>query len=152
MTARGRRHTEFEAFVATSEPKLRRALVARYGAARGRDVTAEALAYAWAHWRRVSAMQNPVGYLFRVGQSKSRARRAGWSTAWTVTEEPWVEPALVPALGELSEQQRVAVVLVHGFGWTAAEVAELLDVKASTVQTHVERARAAARPAGGARP
>jgi len=33
----------------------------------------------------------------------------------------------------------VSVVLCHGYGWTRAEVAELLGVNASTVQRHVDR-------------
>jgi RNA polymerase sigma factor (sigma-70 family) len=52
---------------------------------------------------------------------------------------PWIEPGLPKALGALSEHQRVAVVLAHGFGWTHREVAELLGVSTSTVQNHVER-------------
>ncbi len=35
--------------------------------------------------------------------------------------------------------QRTVTVLVHGFGWTQREVAELLDVGLSTVQKHLER-------------
>jgi RNA polymerase sigma factor (sigma-70 family) len=65
-----------------------------------------------------------------------------------VTEQlPWVEPALIPALVGLSEQQRVVVVLVHGYGWTQREVAELLALTPSTVQKHLERALARLRTA-----
>ena len=35
--------------------------------------------------------------------------------------------------------ERVAVILVHGFGWTMREVAELTGTKVTTVQTHLER-------------
>jgi RNA polymerase sigma factor (sigma-70 family) len=45
-------------------------------------------------------------------------------------------------LAELPERQRTAVLLIHGFGWTYAEVAEFLGVAVGTVQTHVERAMA----------
>jgi len=37
------------------------------------------------------------------------------------------------ALRKLSQRQRVAVVLVHGYSWTLAEVAELLGLKVTTV-------------------
>ncbi len=137
----------FEEFVAESEPRLRRALVARYGAERGREAVAEALGWAWAHWGRVQAMTNPVGYLYRVGQSRTRRRRPAFAAAPASVEMPWIEPGLERAVAGLTEMQRVAVVLVHGFGWTASEVAELLDVKATTVQTHVERALARLRVA-----
>jgi RNA polymerase sigma factor (sigma-70 family) len=40
---------------------------------------------------------------------------------------------------DLSEQQRTAVVLVHAYGWTLREVAELHGITVSTVQTHLER-------------
>lgn len=142
MPTGGEKAAAFDAFVREVEPRLRRALVARYGADRGRDATAEALGWAWAHWRRVESMMNPVGYLYRVGQSKTRRRRSGFSEVPASSSVPWIEPALDGALLELSEQQRVAVVLVHGFGWTASEVGELLGIKATTVQTHVERALA----------
>jgi RNA polymerase sigma factor (sigma-70 family) len=52
---------------------------------------------------------------------------------------PWVEPGLPRALNGLSEKQRVAVVLVCGFGWQLREVAELFGVKTTTVQNHVDR-------------
>jgi DNA-directed RNA polymerase specialized sigma24 family protein len=43
------------------------------------------------------------------------------------------------ALAALSEAQRIAVVLVHGFGWTMREVAELNGTQVTSVQTHLER-------------
>jgi DNA-directed RNA polymerase specialized sigma24 family protein len=136
---------EFAEFFASVEPGLRRALVARYGAERGREATAEALAYAWEHWPRVQAMDRPVGYLYRVGQSRTRrlrlSRRDAFAPADPV-ELPWVEPGLPSALNGLSERRRVAVVLVCGFGWQLREVADLLGVKTTTVQNHVERALA----------
>jgi DNA-directed RNA polymerase specialized sigma24 family protein len=42
-------------------------------------------------------------------------------------------------LAQLSDRQRVAVVLVHGFGWTIREVAELTNTRTTTVQNHLER-------------
>ena len=132
----------FRRFVTEAEPRLRRALVAAYGGEPGRDATGEALAYAWEHWPRVRSMANPVGYLYRVGRSHAvrAAKRSGrvpsWSKAPTSHATPWVEPVLEPALLRLSERQRTAVVLIHGYQWTHREVAELTDVSISTVQTH----------------
>lgn len=131
----------FASFHADAEPRLRRALVARYGGDVGREATAEALAYGWEHWDRVQAMVNPLGYLYRVGQSRSRrqwTRRIGLATAETTTM-PWVEPGLPDALRELSARQRQVVVLVHGFEYTHQEVADLLGISRSSVQNHVER-------------
>ena len=53
--------------------------------------------------------------------------------------EPWIEPGLGKALGELSDQQRLAVVLVHGFGWTMRDVAHLTGTKVPTIHTHLDR-------------
>ena len=138
----------FEAFYRDAEPRLRRALVAALGPEPGREAVAEALAYACEHWERVRGMDKPVGYLYRVGQSRSRSRRE--PVVFPVPAEvgmPWVEPGLAGALAALSEHQRVAVVLAHGFGWTHREVGDVLGVAASTVQNHVERGLANLRAA-----
>ncbi len=135
---------DFEQFVLDVEPRLRRALVAAHGPQVGREATVDALAWAWSHWGRIKPMINPVGYLYRVGRTK--ATEARLSTATEPVHElpstdrlPWVEPGLEPALWSLTEHQRVAVVLCHGFQWTHQEVAELLELSRSTVQNHVER-------------
>ncbi len=137
------RRVAFEGFVSDAEPRLRRALVAAYGPAVGREATIDALGWAWRHWDRLVDLDNPVGYLYRVGQTEARnARRTPPPIEPPDVGgggEPWFEPALEPALLALSEQQRVAVVLCHGFGWTHREVAGLLEVSTSSVQTHVER-------------
>ncbi|MDQ1520409.1 MAG: hypothetical protein QOI55_1482 [Actinomycetota bacterium] len=135
----------FEAFVGEAEPALRRAFVAAYGADAGRETTAEALAWAWEHWERLRNMANPIGYLYRVGQSRrrrSRRPRRPRSPLFPpvdTTDEIWVEPALPAALASLSEHQRVVTVLVHGFGWTLRDTAELLGIKVTSAQNHLER-------------
>lgn len=139
----------FEQFVDAHGRALRAALVASFGADVGADACAEALAYGWQYWERVGPMDNPVGYLFRVGQNASRrqSRRRPLFPAPTPGELPEFEPKLLPALAALSEQQRVAVVLVHGFGWSMANVADLLEISHSTVRTHLGRALASLRQA-----
>ena len=52
----------FTEFVREAEPRLRRALVVTWGGDRGREATAEALAWAWEHWERVEELQNPAGH------------------------------------------------------------------------------------------
>lgn len=130
----------FTAFFAEAEPRLRRALVAAYGPERGREGAAEALAWAWQHWEEVAAMDNPIGYLYRVGQSRSRPRkRPAPETGVVAGERPAPEPALDPSLERLSDRERLAVVLVEGFGWTHAEVADTVGVSRSSVQSYLER-------------
>lgn len=130
----------FPAFFAETEPRLRRALVAAYGPQRGREAAAEALAYAWQHWERISGMENPAGYLYRVGQSRTRPRLTPpLFPSDTAGREPWTEPELPAALEALSERERVATVLIEGFGWTYREVADMTDLSVSSIQSYRER-------------
>lgn len=135
------RSDAFTEFVREAEPRLRHALVAGWGGDRGREATAEALAWAWEHWDRVAEMENPVGYLYRVGHTRGRRllRRPGRLPRPEHAEMPWIEPALPDALDALSQRQRTAVMLVKGFEWTYQEVAELLGISLSSTQKHVER-------------
>lgn len=133
------KEAEFEALVVELEPRLRRALVAAYGFEGGREATAGALAWAWEHWERLQGVENRLSYLYRVGQSTIRRRKIPVLFTRTPYSEPWFEPTLAPALAALTERQRTAVVLIHGFDWTMREVAELTGTRISTVQSHLER-------------
>ena len=134
---------EFAAFFEDAEPRLRRALVAAYGPDEGREACAAALAYAWEHWDEVSAMSNPTGYLYRVGQSSRKPHNTPppWlaGVAPATAAGPDVEPGLLPAMRDLTEHQRVSVLLVHGYGWTHDEVASMLGVGVSSVRNHLRR-------------
>jgi len=129
----------FSTFFAAAEPRLRRAFVAAYGSDRGREATAEALAYGWEHWTEVERMNNPTGYLYRVGRSRTRNRKQRVIFERPATPEVWIETRLPAALAALTERQRLAVSLVHGFGWTLREVAELTGLRITTIQNHLER-------------
>src|SRR5262245_1706745 len=141
------RQASYDAFARLAEPRLRRALAGCRGVDGAADAVAEALAYGWEHWDRVSAMENPLGYLYRVGQSRSRPRRGGPLVLPPPGEVgvPEIEPALVPALLALPDTQRTAVWLVHACGWSYGDCAEAMDVSVSAVGTHVSRALAALR-------
>jgi DNA-directed RNA polymerase specialized sigma24 family protein len=97
--------------------------------------------YAWEHWSKVSDMANPSGWLYRVGQSQSRRyfRRPVRLPPPRFDGNPTVEPGLVPSLESLSVKQRVAVLLVHAFGYTVREAAEVIGVGASTLQQNAQR-------------
>ena len=125
----------FTVFVKDVEPRLRHALVAVYGQEQGREATAEALAYAWEQWDRVESMENPAGYLYRVGRSQTTsARRLPAFLPVQDDHLPEVEPGLPAALSGLSEKQRVAVVMVHGYRWPRQETAEMLEVSTHSIQ------------------
>jgi DNA-directed RNA polymerase specialized sigma24 family protein len=131
--------SDFEAFVREAEPRLSRALAAAYGFEDGRDATAEALAYAFEHWARLQHIANLPGYLFRVGQSRGRRRRQPVVFAVPECTDYAFEPGLPGALASLTQRQRLAVVLVHGYGYTLREVAELTGIRPTTVQNHLAR-------------
>jgi RNA polymerase sigma factor (sigma-70 family) len=134
----------FTEFVRAVEPRLKHALVAAFGTEVGIEATRDALAYGWEHWDRVRERVNPAGYLYGVGRNRARhrSRRRVVFPDPPSSHELWVEPDLPAALQRLSERQRVAVILIHGFNWTYSEVAEVMGVSLSTVQQHRERGMA----------
>jgi DNA-directed RNA polymerase specialized sigma24 family protein len=139
------RRDEFQEFMRLAEPRLRVALVATFGPDRGREAAADALAYAWINWPKVRSYANLTGYLYKVGRSSALPRRKRLPAAlFSVAgqSEPWFEPGLAQALSSLTDRQRSAVVLVHGFGWTLSEVADLQRLKVTTIQNHLERGMA----------
>ena len=133
----------YTAFMKEVEPGMRYALVAALGAERGLDATAEAFAYAWEHWERVDRMENPGGYLYRLGlryaRRLGRLPRPVFPAPAKSNPAPWVEPGLPEALTGLSMRQRTVVVLVGAYGFTHKEAADLLGISASSVQKHMER-------------
>ena len=132
----------FTEFVQETEPRLRHALSAVFGTDLGKEMTAESLAYGWEHWERVQAMDNPPGYLYTVGRDRGRrliARNRPVLLPVNGQQLPWVEPRLAEALAQLPERQRVVVMLLQCFQWSMTEVAELLDMSKSTVNTHSRR-------------
>lgn len=136
----------FEEWLVETRPRLHRCFLARYGSAIAVELTSEVVAWAWEHRSEIDAMDNPSGYLYRVGQSKSRRLLRWRRSVVTLPEErrgdqhdPVVEPGLDTALASLSAEQREAVILVHCFGWTQPEVADMLEVELHTVRNRVHR-------------
>jgi DNA-directed RNA polymerase specialized sigma24 family protein len=133
----------FTAFFMVAEPRLRVALVSSFGLDLGQEAAAEALAFAWERWERVSAISNPVGYLYRIGRNKAihatASRKPVLFPDAPASDPPWVEPALAAALARLSERQRTVVMLLYCFEWSLAEVAEVLGMAKGSVQLHARR-------------
>lgn len=134
----------FEDFASSSGVRLRQALIARYGVERGCDAFSMALLWAWEHRDRLRGMGSPVGYLFRVAQSEVRPELRWERRVVLVDVDERVDGEnldvdLVRALARLSGPQRTAVVLVHAYGWSYAEVADVLGVSVAAVTNHVHR-------------
>ena len=131
---------DFAVFFAEAEPRLRRAYVGRLPRDEVPDAVSAALEHAWRHWSRVSTMEYPVAYLYRVGRSKSRRRKQGTLPPSPPNEVMTVEPALVTVMQQLPRRQREVVWLVDACGWTPTEAAEALDLSRSAARTHRSRA------------
>ncbi len=135
----------FSDFMEEAEPRVRRALISGFGAQLGREATLDAFEYAWEHWDRLRRGSNPAGYVYRAGvhvaarARRREHRRAGFDDP-SPRAERWVEPKLDGALDRLTRPQRTAVVLIHGFGWTYREVSDVMGIRRSSVQRHVDRA------------
>ena len=136
--------TSFDAFIADASVRLRRAFVARYGVELGVEACSESVTWACANQTRLMAMSNPVGYLYRVGQTAVRTQ-VRWLRAPMFPAEPTDDELPLPddglhvALAKLTRDQRCAVMLVHAHGYHYAEAADLLDIPVSTLKNHLNR-------------
>lgn len=136
----------FDRFARVEGSRFRRVVSARYGVEVGGDAADSALAWGWENWERVSAMDNPAGYLYRVAQTHARRDLGrGRSISFPAEASSYedtsevLDGGLEVALRQLSEPQRVAVLMVHAYGWTPADVAALTGASASTVRSHLRR-------------
>ena len=142
----------FAEFTRNTEPRLRRALTAALGRESGREATSDALVHGWRNWDRVRAMDNPIGFLYRVGiNARPRPKPSVIQADIEAVNDhvPWFEPGLAPAIASLPDRQRVVVVLLHAFDWTMSEVAEVLRISKGSVQVHERRAMRSLRAALG---
>jgi RNA polymerase sigma-70 factor (ECF subfamily) len=137
------REAEFAEFLGNHGSQLRHAFIARYGPDVGSDVMGDVAEYAWSRWDKVVAMENPSGWLYRVGQSRSRKyfRRLRPLRLPPPRSDrvPEVEPALPGLVAALPDSQRVAVLLTQAFGYTEREAAETIGVSPSTVHQNTQR-------------
>ena len=129
------------------------------------ELAQEAFARTLARWPRVRTGTNPVGYVYRVAFRLHRrslvlrrrahapavvADRRGAQARADASSELWGEVAAVrAAVADLPPAGRRVVALCLYAELTAAEAAEVLGVSASTVRTHVQRARQKLRVAVG---
>lgn len=125
-------------------PIVRRALVARYGTEIGAEAAAEAVAWGWEHGDVLSEMSNPGGYLYRVGQTAARRTRRKVARSAFPVEPEWHDAPHLPgdvfdALYRLNPDQRVAVLLVHGYRFTYRDTADVMGVTEDSVRNHVHR-------------
>jgi RNA polymerase sigma factor (sigma-70 family) len=132
---------------------LRGVLIARHGLEVGIDIHAEVVSYAWENRERVAALVNPGGYLYRVSQSRARRYRR-WRRVSDLPDEHPHEATSFDTNGELGEalarlkpDERTVAVVVHAYGYTYSEAAELLGMTTSAVRNRLHRGMAKLRRA-----
>lgn len=131
---------DIEVLLSDARPALWRAFLGGLGTQRAEEALSEAWAWAWVNRDRLMDMVNPVGYLYRVGVTRSTPpARPLELPPPKVVGLPDFEPRLLPALQALTEKQRTAVWLIHACGWTYPEAATAMDIGESTVGTHATR-------------
>jgi RNA polymerase sigma factor (sigma-70 family) len=107
----------------------------------------EAMARAYQRWNRVQALDNPGGWVYRVGLNWSRSllRRAmrpapTWITNdGAVIDTAGLDPAVDRALAELSVDQRAVVVCRLLMGLSEAQTATALNLRPGTVKSRLAR-------------
>jgi len=135
-----------EDFLLDVRPRLMRAFLGSIGPERADDALSAAFEWAFENWERLRDMENPVGYLYRVGTTRSTPpKRPMELPAPAEVGLPNFEPRLVPALLRLPQTQRSAVWLIHACGWNYADAAHAMGIGESTVGTHVSRGLASLR-------
>jgi len=153
-----REATSFEEFFEEHRRRLFGAMCLITGnRAEAEEITQDAFLKLWERWDRVSAMDDPVAYLFRVATNlfRNRVRRAGVATRKALSLKPASDDLaavedrdeVVRALRPLPKRQRAAVVLTTLLDYSSEEAARLLGIRASTVRALATQGRAGVRHA-----
>jgi RNA polymerase sigma-70 factor (ECF subfamily) len=143
----------FHDFYAGSRDRVGRALAVTLGDADlAADSVDEAMARAYQRWPSVSRMDNPSGWVYRVGLNLARSRirrlthrRRVVVIGHAVSEAPEpevLEPAILRALRELPVDHRSVVVCRLLLGWSEAETAQALGIRPGTAKSRLHRATA----------
>ena len=141
----------FEEFYRDQRAAIGRALALTLGDTQlASEAVDEAMARAYQRWARVQALDNPCGWVYRVGLNWSRSilRRAlrpapTWVTSGiAVSDHGGLDPAIDRALAQLSVEQRAVVVCRLLIGYSEAQTAAALGLRVGTVKSRLARATA----------
>ncbi len=129
---------------------LRRVCV---NAADADDIAQEAFLAAWSKLGSLRQAEQFKSWLFSLAWNKARMaarsavrareRDTGWQADQAESAEPRSEMAIAlnQALQQLPEDQRAAVALCLGGGWSHADAAAILEMPLGTVKSHIARGR-----------
>lgn len=116
------------------------------------ELAQEALARAWARWGRVSRLDNPAAWLYRVSinlanswlrrQAAERRARSRVDDSESRLSETGADVDVRAAITALSRRQRMVIVLHYFLDMSFPEIAELMDAPLPTVKSLAQRARA----------
>lgn len=144
---------DFEGWYAREHPKvLALMMVASGDFELAHEATAEAFARALERWDRVSAMERPGGWTYRVALNvvnRVRRRRAlemrllrrHHRDEYVVVQPPELDLELWEAVRDLPERMRTAVALRYVADLTEREVADIMGIAAGTVAATLHAAR-----------
>lgn len=148
----------FEDFFLAEYPRLGKALyLLTSSRADSEDLAQEALTRVCERWHRVSIMDSPDGYLFRVAMNLFRrwvaaSRRTMPLDSMDEAPSPGEDIAdaelrvqILRALRKVTPEQRASLVLVAWLGFTTQEAGEILDIEAVSVRSRMHRARSVLR-------
>lgn len=139
---------DFTAFYEQTRASVARALALTLGDAElAGEAADEAMVRAYQRWRQVGSLDNPGGWVYRVGLNWSRSvlRRRKVARRHVQreihTEQPTVgDPAVAAALDQLSVDHRAVVVCRHLLGWSEQQTADALQLPPGTVKSRLHRA------------
>jgi RNA polymerase sigma-70 factor (sigma-E family) len=140
----------FDGFYLASRDRLVLQVAALTGdPAEALDHVQEAFIRAWTRWDRISAYDDPEGWVRRVAVNQAVSR---WRRARRVVLRPAADvdrihldaeqQAVIVALHRLRPREREAVVLHHLIGYSVEEIATELSVPTGTVKSWLSRGRA----------
>jgi RNA polymerase sigma-70 factor (ECF subfamily) len=143
---------DFDAFFNQEYTPLLRLLFAMTGnLTEAEELAQEAMTRAFERWGRISGIESPAGYVYRMAVNLNRSRlrhlRLRFAKQGQIRHplqtQPEVVGSLVAALGGLPRGQREALLLVEWLGLDAVEAGRILRISASSVRSRVHRAKAA---------
>ncbi|MDQ1467460.1 MAG: polymerase sigma-70 factor, subfamily [Actinomycetota bacterium] len=138
---------DFEAWYRHEHPRLVTLLAASTGdAPLAREAADEAVARAFERWERVSRMDSPAGWTYRVALNVVRRRSRRSALERRILRR--IRPDDVPGptgelwllVADLPPRQRTAVLLRHVGQLTEGEIAEVMSVARGTVSSTLRSA------------
>jgi RNA polymerase sigma-70 factor, ECF subfamily len=150
--------TSFEDFFETHRRPLFGALSLVTGnRSEAEEIMQDAFLKVWERWERVSGLENPDAYLFRVAMNifRNRLRRASLAARKALSLAPSADDLaavedrdeVIRWLRPLPPRQRAAIVLTIYFDYSSDEAARILGIRPSTVRALATQARAGVRQA-----